>query len=264
MAKQTTIPKVDEDFMREVISQGFPMKKETLNEKEKELSSLKSRFLNVITHEFRNPLAGILSSVQLIERHGKKWNEEKISSAYKGIYGAIKYTNFLLDDVSLIGKDESGKLSFNPEILNIEEFSRQISNEIQVIFGTEIPVELEVNSDFGEVYADPSLLRHILTNLLSNAIKYSRKVGKVEFQIREYAKNQVEFVITDHGIGIPVMDMQYIAEPFHRAMNVEKIKGTGLGLTIVKRCIELHNGTFDINSQENVGTVIKVVIPFTK
>jgi len=233
-------------------------------EKEKELSSLKSRFLNVITHEFRNPLAGILSSVQLIERHGKKWNEEKISSAYKGIYGAIKYTNFLLDDVSLIGKDESGKLSFNPEILNIEEFSRQISNEIQVIFGTEIPVELEVNSDFGEVYADPSLLRHILTNLLSNAIKYSRKVGKVEFQIREYAKNQVEFVITDHGIGIPVMDMQYIAEPFHRAMNVEKIKGTGLGLTIVKRCIELHNGTFDINSQENVGTVIKVVIPFTK
>ncbi|MBA4323465.1 MAG: hypothetical protein C0408_11670, partial [Odoribacter sp.] len=120
-------------------------------EKEKELNIIKSRFLNVVTHEFRTPLAGILLSVQLIEKFGKKWDEEKISKTFQGIYGSIRYTNFLLDDVSLIGKDESGNIGLIPEKLDIEEFCRQISNDIQVIFGDGIPVELTVDTDIGEI-----------------------------------------------------------------------------------------------------------------
>jgi len=266
------IPIFDGDLVSHVVTTVYDITKLRIAEqeivhaleKEKELNSIKSRFLNVITHEFRTPLAGILSGVQLIEKFGHKWNEEKKSNTFKGIYGAINYTNFLLDDVSLIGKDESGKLNFYPRKFNIEEFSRQINNEILVIFGTSIPVDLTIDLINREVVADPSLLRHILTNILSNAIKYSIEGGRVEFQIKEEDMNQVAFIITDHGIGIPASDIQYIAEPFFRATNAEKIKGTGLGLTIVKRCIEMHNGSFEINSRENEGTTIRIVIPFTE
>ena len=234
--------------------------RQTVIEKEKELNMLKSRFISVISHEFRTPLTGIQSSVQLLERYGDKWDKEKKQKCFKTIYNSIRFTNLLLDDVSLIGKDESGKLNYNPSLCLIKEICRQAVDDLKAVFGNQQIINFSISSETIETFADESLLRHIINNLLSNAVKYSGHEKQIGFSVVKEV-NDIVFTFTDHGIGIPEEDMKYVFEPFHRASNAETIKGTGLGLPIVKRCVDLLEGTIEINSTLNKGTTVVVKIP---
>lgn len=232
-------------------------------EREKELNMLKSRFISVISHEFRTPLTGIQSSVQLLERYGDKWDKEKKQKFFNTIYNSIRFTNLLLDDVSIIGKDESGKISFNPTLCIIEEICRQAFEDIKAVFGKSNMINFSIRPETIKTFADESLLRHILNNLLSNAVKYSGHEKQIDFSA--IADNDdIIFTINDNGIGIPEEDMKHIFDSFHRASNVESIKGTGLGLSIVKRCVEIHEGTIEIKSKLNKGTTVVVKIPYKK
>jgi len=240
-------------------------------EKEQELSMLKSRFISVVSHEFRTPLAGIYSNVQLLERYGNKWDVEKKVKYYKTIYNSIRFANLLLEDVSIVGKDESGKMSYNPSVCKIEEICKQAVVDIKAVFGKFNRINFSIEPESLETFADESLLRHILNNILSNALKYSEEEKEIDFIVAieiegpRGDKNQViNFTITDHGIGIPKEDQKYLFEPFHRATNVESIKGTGLGLSIVKRCVEMHNGTIEVKSKVNKGTTVIIKIPYNK
>jgi signal transduction histidine kinase len=237
--------------------------KQKVIEKEKELNLLKSRFISVISHEFRTPLTGIKSTVQLIEQHGDKWDVEKKQKFFNSIYNSIRFTNLLLDDVSIIGRDDSGRTSYNPSFCQIEDVCQQALDDIKQVFGKSDLINYLIKPETIKTFADESLLRHILNNLLSNALKYSGNEKQIDFSVF-IEKDKIVFTINDHGIGIPENDLKYIFEPFHRAANVESIKGTGLGLAIVKRCVEMHEGTIEIISMMNKGTTVVVKIPYKK
>ncbi len=226
---------------------------------EKELNELKSRFISMVSHEFRTPLSTILFSVGLLENYGSKWPEEKKLNHIHRIQSAVKKMTNLLEDVLTIGRAEAGKLEFKPIPLDLENFCRQLLEELEVTDEKKHQIIL-ISSVTNWVELDEKLLQHILSNLLSNAIKYSPINSQIELEIK--CENEwITFQVKDQGIGIPLEDQKHLFEDFHRAKNVGTISGTGLGLSIVKRSVELHGGQINVASQLGVGTTFTVIIP---
>ncbi len=229
--------------------------------KEKELNQLKSQFISTVSHEFRTPLAGILSSVQLLKRYGDKWDNDKKEKIYKQIFDAVYHTKSLLDDVSLINKEQSNKLYFKPDFIDLKPLINQIIEENLNIFGIDFHVNTTFNLSSETYYLDEVMIRHIFSNLLSNALKYSSENKDIMVSITEENNEKIKIIVEDQGIGIPDEDLKYLFEPFHRASNVENIKGTGFGMSIVKRFVDLHQGEIIIESTINKGTKITVILP---
>lgn len=229
-------------------------------EKEKELSDLKSRFVSTVSHEFRTPLASIYSNSQLLHRYHTKWDEEKKNQSFMRIYDSVNMMTGMLENVSLIGKEQSGRFTFRPESLNLNEFAARIVEESHLTLNTTNRVQLSIQGDFTHVLLDQVLLRHILVNIISNAIKYSPNAKPVEFVIQE-SKRFIEFSVQDFGVGIPENDINKIFDPFFRATNSEDFSGTGLGMTIVKQCVDTHGGSVEVSSILGSGTLVKVWLP---
>ena len=224
-------------------------------QKERELNELKSRFISIISHEFRTPLAGIQSSIELIEKYNNKLEKAKKEEIFHTIYKSIKHTITLLDNISIIGKEQSGRLKISLNQCKISV------NDVCAKYKKEANIHADIVPNIHPTI-DEELMRQVLVNLLSNAVKYSAPQQQVDLTVRS-DDNHLVIIIKDKGIGIPENDLKYIFDSFHRASNVEKIKGTGLGLTIVKQCVELHKGTIQINSKLNEGTETIVKIPLT-
>lgn len=229
-------------------------------EKEKELSQLKSNFVSTVSHEFKTPMSVILSSVQLLDRFNDKWENEKKQKLFQKIYNAVMQTNSLINNVLLMGKDQSGKLEYRPLRAHFESFCKQIIEETQIVFGSEVNINASINTDIGEVTIDTNLLRHIFTNLLSNAIKYSLNNKVIDFAVNYTSNGETSILIKDRGIGISEEELKNIYEPFHRAKNAGHVKGTGLGMSIVKRCVDLHGGKIVIHSELGKGTSVLVTL----
>ena len=241
--------------------------------KEQELNELKSRFVSMVSHEFRTPMATILFSAGLLENYGNEWPENKKIRHLQRIQTAVQHMTEMLDYVLLIGQSEAGKLEFKPASMNLEKFCSDLIEEIQILGLKTHQFSFVCEGNFLDINMDERLLRHIFTNLLSNAIKYSPEGGKIEFKLTENllvehttidglntSKNAV-FTIQDQGIGIPEEDIKHLFESFHRAANVGTIAGTGLGLAIVKKSVELHQGTIEIKTKLGVGTTFIVTLP---
>jgi signal transduction histidine kinase len=234
-------------------------------EKEKELNQLKSRFVSMVSHEFRTPLFTILFSAGLIEKYRFQWTEDKKLAHIQRIQSAAQEMTHLLQDVLIIGQAEAGKIEFNPAPLDFQKFCSEIAEEMQFSVGERheiVYVYSEENSEKLPML-DAKLLRHIITNLLSNAIKYSPEGENIRFEVM-CDRETVRFQIQDRGIGIPPEDQKRLFEPFHRATNVSTISGTGLGLTIVKRSVDLHGGEIEVESEVGVGTTFRVTLPISK
>ena len=233
-------------------------------EREKELSALKVRFFSMASHEFRTPLSTILASAQILENSGNGWMEEnKRVRNLQRIQSSVKHMIQLLDDILTINRAETGKLEFNPRTLDLEKFCRNLIEEIQLSTGTQHTINFVYQNQCDNAYLDEKLLRSIIGNLLSNAIKYSPQESIVEF-ILKCEQNNAIFQIQDYGIGISSADQKRLFEPFHRGKNVRKIPGTGLGLVVVKKCVELHGGSIAIASEVEVGTTTTVTLPLTQ
>ena len=236
-------------------------------ETEKQLGLLKSRFVSMTSHEFRTPLTTILSSAELIQDYGHKWTQEKKLQHLQRIQTAVKHMTNLLDDVLLIGKAEAGKLDYNPVLLDLVQFCRNLVEEIQTTTKSHTITFISQNNctDKGQsscerVYMDEKLLRHILSNLLSNAIKYSPQGCSVNFDL-VCEREEAVFKVRDRGIGIPEKDRAKLFDSFHRASNVGTISGTGLGLAIVKEAVDLHGGKIAVESEVGVGTTFIISLP---
>lgn len=229
-------------------------------EQEKKLSELKSRFVTMASHEFRTPLTSIMSSSELLEHYGFKWDEAKKLTHLHRIQSSVKHMTSLLNDVLLLGKADAGKLELQPKQINLPEFCQDLVEEIQLTTKThQIVFQVECDRQF-IVCMDEKLLRHIVNNLLSNAIKYSPDSDRVIFDLICQSK-QATFRVRDFGIGVPVEEQDQLFDSFHRAGNVGSIPGTGLGLPIVKRSVDLHGGTILVESQVGVGTTFTVTLP---
>ncbi|MCL1472959.1 hybrid sensor histidine kinase/response regulator [Argonema antarcticum] len=229
-------------------------------EKEKELGELKSRFVTMVSHEFRTPMATILFSAGLLEKYQSIWHEEKKMTHIHRIQTAIEHMTDLLNDVLVVGKAEAGKLEFRPAPMDLEGFCHQLLEDIKHADKECHPLELTIQSAVSNACMDENLLRHILTNLLSNAIKYSPQNSPVQFQLL-CQDGQAVFQIRDAGIGINPEDEKQLFEMFHRGTNVGNISGTGLGLTIVKKSVDLHQGQIAVESEPGVGTTFTVTLP---
>jgi signal transduction histidine kinase len=237
-------------------------------EKEKELGELKSRIITTISHEFRTPLTTILGSSELLKNYGQKWPEEKKMKHFERIEYAVEHITKLLNDVILIGQAEAGELEFNPTQLDVEVTTREIIEELQRRFESQpgrgrvtVPsiIFLSQGNDT-QAKLDGKLIEQILTNLVSNAVKYSPQGGEVRFEL-VCQQGQAIFRIQDEGIGIPPGERERVFEAFYRASNAGTIQGTGLGLTIAKKCVDLLGGEITLESELGVGTTLTVILP---
>lgn len=230
-------------------------------EKERELSELKLRFFSMASHEFRTPLSTILVSAQLLENCSKDWSAEKKFKNLYRIQSAAKTMTQLLTDILTLARAESGKLEFNPELLDLEKLSSDILEEVEISNRLQERIIFISNCPSRQAYVDEKLLRSLITNLLSNAIKYSLDNTPIYFTIT-CESGQAIFTIKDQGIGIPPEDQKNLYQSFYRGKNVGDVSGTGLGLAVVKKCVELHGGSIAVESEVGVGTTFTVTIPW--
>jgi signal transduction histidine kinase len=228
--------------------------------KEQELNQLKSYFVSMVSHEFRNPLTTILGFAELIRDFDQQLTSEKRQAYLRQIQESARRMTALLNDVLSIGQAEAGKIEFNPEPLDVEEFCRDLVEEIKLGNSVQHIITFSRPSQLTKACMDKNLLRQILTNLLSNAIKYSPEGSAVTFDLICQDEKAI-FDIKDEGIGISPEDQQRLFESFQRGSNVGKISGTGLGLTIVKKAVDLHGGQIAVKSEVGVGTTFSVAIP---
>ncbi|MDX2100650.1 MAG: ATP-binding protein [Leptolyngbyaceae cyanobacterium bins.59] len=236
--------------------------------KEKELNELRNGFVSMVSHDIRTPLAIIISSAELLQHYADRLTDEKRQRYFQQIRDAVKRMQELLEDVLLITKTESGGLKYEPSPVNLEEFCRNLVEEVQMT--TQGSREIVFTSSWETANGssptynmDPKLLHHIFVNLLSNAVKYSPQGGKIHFKVEGH-KNDATFQIRDEGIGIPAEDLPKLFTSFHRGRNVGKIMGTGLGLSIVKSCVELHYGSIEVASEVGKGTTFTLTLPLNR
>lgn len=242
--------------------------------KEREIMEFRTRFVSMVSHEFRTPLTTILSSADLLEYYLEEWpndkNDKKIQSLQRIQNATVNMTQ-LLEDVLFIGRAETSKFPFNPQPLDLKQFCQEIVEDLQLSsLGDRTTIDFvlkpgkEGDTRLDDlVLMDKKLLRYILNNLLYNAIKYSPSGGEIYFEL-SCTESQAVFTITDSGIGIPPEDVPRLFQTFHRCTNVGSIPGTGLGLAMVKRSVDLHGGEVDVESEVGVGTTFTVKLPLHK
>lgn len=224
-----------------------------LFEKEKQLNQLKTRFVSMASHEFRTPLSSIQLSASLIEKYSAKNDATSIEKHTAKIKNAINNLTIILNDFLSHEKLEAGKVEAKPSVLDLIPFAEEIVEELQLISKQNQLIVYEHTGTSATVYIDQNLLKNCVINLISNAIKYSGENTMIQFNTI-LKENQLTLIITDNGIGIPESEKDKLFEPFFRAHNTGDIPGTGLGLNIVKRYVELMNGTVRCDTEQNIGT----------
>lgn len=236
--------------------------KEVLNAlgQERALNELKSRFVSMASHEFRTPLSTILSSISLIDRYNEGTNSEKVLKHITRIKSSVQNLNGILNDFLSLDKLEEGNVTSNPVLFNIRELVQDLLDEMEASVKPGQKLITSFDCEKFDVQCDAQILKNILINLTSNAIKYSEVDKDIEIAVMAKDKT-LEISVTDHGIGIPDDEQKHLFERFFRARNVTNIEGTGLGLNIVKKYVDLLGGTMDYKSKLGLGTSFFVTLP---
>jgi signal transduction histidine kinase len=261
----TVIPNADSDA-KYIVSIGIDVtdrkraeEMHLILEKEKALNELKYRFFSMVSHQFRTPLSTILVTAQLLGSSPDKWTEEKKIKNIFRIESAAKNLTQLLVDILTINRAESGNIEFNPTKLNLQHFCQELIAEMPTHAQPIHTISFSNQGQCKNAYLDQKTLHSILKNLLLNGIKYSPQGGKIHLAL-SCENEETTFQVSDQGIGIPVSDQPQIFEAFYRGKNVGNISGTGLGLTVVKKCVDLHGGQITVKSEVGVGTTFTVTI----
>lgn len=231
--------------------------------REKELSQLKSRFVSMTSHEFRTPLTGIQSSIDMLEHYCDRLPKNERQELFQQIQTGVSRMTEMLDNILLIGRVEANRMAFQPVPLDLSALCRAICKEVSIVklaHSNQPKIELNYLTDVSEYVLDPILIRHMLENLLSNAIKYSPQGGTITCQV-DASASELSFMVSDQGIGVPEADKSKLFDAFHRADNVGAISGTGLGLAIVKQSVELHGGHIQLWSELGKGTRFTIQLP---
>ncbi len=231
-------------------------------ERERELNDLKTKFVSIASHEFRTPLSTILSSISLVDQYNQRGEIEKVKKHTQRVRASVNHLTGILNDFLSLGKLEEGKVDVQVENVDFANLIDEIKEEIkmQLKEGQQILVECLHK---GKVSSDARILRNILINLLSNASKYSNAGKNIYVKTCNGKAGTIEISIRDEGIGIPDEDKKHMFERFFRAQNAADIAGTGLGLNIVRRYVDLLKGTIQFESKYQVGTTFTITIPDT-
>jgi PAS domain S-box-containing protein len=228
-------------------------------DKEKQLNEIKSRFVSMASHEFRTPLSTVLSSASLLSSYVEKSDFDKCNRHIDKIKSAVKHLNDILEDFLSLGKLDEGKVATSLSEFDLKEFIHETVDEMKGLlkngqsFDTSYKGETMLRSD-------KKLLKNILINLITNAIKFSDQNKKIS--IESIVDDQFARIsVADRGIGISPQDQLHLFSSFFRGFNATNIAGTGLGLHIVKRYIDLLHGKVNLKSELGVGTTVTISIP---
>lgn len=225
-------------------------------EKEKELSELKSRFVSMASHEFRTPLSTVLSSAFLISKYTDTESHPKREKHVQRIVSSVNMLTDILNDFLSVGKIEEGKVQVRISTFDIEQKIQEIVSEMKGLLKKGQKVRYTHTGD-KNVLLDPGLLKHLTMNLLSNAIKFSGEEALIEISSNK-ADDGLTFSVKDRGMGIPEADIEHLFERFFRGTNANHIQGTGLGLHIVHKYVELMNGEIHCKSELGKGTTFEI------
>jgi len=228
-------------------------------DKERQLNEIKSRFVSMASHEFRTPLSTVLSSASLVDRYTGSEDQDKRSKHVEKIKNSVRHLNNLLEDFLSLGKLEEGKIGIHYHEFSLEELIKDTLEEMNPTLKSGQKFTY-VNSCHNLICSDKNLIRNILFNLVSNAIKFSDIHSTIHIQSK--MKEGIAHVfVTDEGMGISAEDKEHLYTSFFRGKNVINIQGTGLGLHIVKRYVDLLGGSIHLESVLNKGTTVWFSIP---
>ena len=230
---------------------------------EKELGELKSRFVAMASHEFRTPLSTILSSAALLSRYQETEQQDRRDKHINRIKSAVNNLNAILNDFLSLSKLEEGNIKNNPVEFDFTELCVEVCDEVEGMLKPGQQIVHTNDPGSTTVVLDKHLLKNILYNLVSNAIKYSGPEKRI-FCSHAIDNGELVIEIRDEGIGIPMEEQRRLFTRFFRASNATNIKGTGLGLNIVKSYLDLMNGTINFESELNRGTKFVVAIPIKR
>ncbi|MDI1324985.1 MAG: ATP-binding protein [Algoriphagus sp.] len=231
-------------------------------EKEREINELKSRIVLNVSHGFKTPLTSILSSAQLLQIYAEKDHpfKQKIAKHADKIENSVRTLNNLLTSVLFFGKADENKMEFRPKKVFTQAFVKELMDTVKAGIENDVKIKAEQVNLPKTITTDGELLYQSFENLLSNAVKYSKDGQEVLFRL-EYIEGRLIATITDKGIGIPKREQSQLFDRFFRANNVGLVEGSGLGLSIVKKCIEVLNGEISFISEVDKGTTFTVSIP---
>lgn len=231
--------------------------------KEIELNELKTKFLSLVSHEFKTPLSGILNSAVLIGRYTQAETQDKRDKHLATIKNKVQYLDGILNDFLSVERLDSGKVKYKFSHFKISKVVNEVVYNANMMLKSGQHINYPKNIDDINIYNDEKILDLVLGNLLNNAIKYSPENTTIDFNI---VANENEFIfeVIDAGIGIPEKDQKHIFERYFRAENVLTNQGTGIGLNIIKGHLESLKGTISFKSIENKGTTFKVKLPIIK
>ncbi|TMI71225.1 MAG: PAS domain S-box protein [Bacteroidetes bacterium] len=228
-------------------------------EKEKQLNEIKSRFVSMASHEFRTPLSTVLSSASLAMKYTTTEEQDKRVRHLEKIKSSVKHLNDILEDFLSLGKLDEGKVLSHSSEFDLEEFITELIDEIKGLLKKDQEIQFHYKGN-KEVFSDKKLLKNILINLITNAIKFSGEDGSINISA-DINESRGQIRVSDNGIGIPQEDLEHMFSSFYRGANALNIQGTGLGLHIVKRFVELMDGQVEIKSELGSGTTITITIP---
>lgn len=232
-------------------------------QKEKELNELKTKFLSLVSHEFKTPLSGILTSVVLLGKYKLEEQQEKREKHLSTIKNKVHYLDNILNDFLSIERLESGKVNYKFSTFSLSKLINEVVYNANVTLKTGQELHYPQDIENISLHQDEKILELVLSNLLSNAIKYSPENTHINFET-ETNGNKITFKVTDQGMGIPKKDQKHIFERYFRAENALLNQGTGIGLNIAKVHLENLGGSINFNSKENVGTEFIVELPIIK
>ena len=230
--------------------------------KEKELNELKTKFLSLVSHEFKTPLSGILTSTILLEKYKLTQQQEKRNKHINTITSKVHYLNNILNDFLSIERLDSGKINYKFKHFNLSKVVNEVVYNANMLLKTGQHIIIPNNIDDFDLFQDEKILELSLSNLIHNAIKYSPENTIIELKIHKKSKNIV-FEVIDQGRGIPKKDQKHIFDRYFRAENAINDQGTGIGLNIVKGHLENLGGSINFTSEENRGSKFIIQIPIS-
>lgn len=229
-------------------------------ETEKELNELKTKFLSLVSHEFKTPLSGILTSATLVGKYTKEDQQEKRDKHLKTIIGGVHHLTHILDDFLSMERIEKGKEIYHYSKFSLSKLVNEVIYNANMMLKSGQHINYPQNIDDVTIYQDEKIADLVLTNLLNNAVKYSREDTEIDLKV-DLMTDKIVFHIKDSGIGIPKKDQKYIFDRYFRAENVLTTQGTGIGLNIVKAHVENLGGKIGFKSTENKGSTFTVELP---
>ncbi|MDN3724189.1 ATP-binding protein [Aequorivita sp. SDUM287046] len=228
--------------------------------KERELNDLKTKFLSLVSHEFKTPLSGILTSAMLVGKYTETEQQDKREKHLKTIQSKVKYLNNILNDFLSIERLESGKATYKFETFPLSKVVNEVIYSANMLLKEGQRINYPQNVDEIQVNFDEKILELSLTNLINNAIKYSPGHTVIDVEVIP-KKDFLTIKIIDEGMGIPKKEQKYIFNRYFRAENALLDQGTGIGLNIVKSHLESLGGTITFESEEGVGSTFTITFP---